>query len=285
MDKTTNAESKPDYASVLSQTSQARKVETGTENVLTVNIDEARVPNILCQQVDLCTKSSQSSTILTNSKKQSVKPQSSNASKSCMCHTQYIKSTDKLMICERCDCWCCVKCLKMSSNEYKVLNSRSDCHWFCPECEEQALTDVKFGMDIEAKCRQYFHIIEDIVRLVENQLQNIDHIIKEKVKHEVHRQLNSDMKTILEDEITASRADIENTVIADLSRVVSDKVDNLKDNVERKLKIIVFGAEESASNLKNKRNEDDTKVFIETCQNEVKTNISSNDISKITRLG
>ena len=26
-------------------------------------------------------------------------------------------------------------------------------------------------------------------------------------------------------------------------------------------------------------------VFIETCQNEVETNISSNDISKITRLG
>ena len=173
----------------------------------------------------------------------------------------------------------------MSSNEYKVLNSRSYCHWFCPECEEQALTDVKFGMDIEAKCRQYFQIIEDRVRLVENQLQNINHIIKEKVKHEVHGQLNSDMKTILEDEITASHSDIKNTVIADLSRVASDKVDNLKDTEERKLNIIVFGAEESASNLKNKRNEDETKVFIETCQNEAKTNISSNDIYKITRLG
>ena len=93
------------------------------------------------------------------------------------------------------------------------------------------------------------------------------------------------MKAILEDEITASRADIKNTVIADLSQVVSDKVDNLKDNEERKLNIIVFGVVESASNLKNKKNEDDTKVFIETCKNEVKTNISSNDICKITRLG
>ena len=101
-------------------------------------------------------------------------------------------------------------------------------------------------MDIEAKCCQYFQIIEDRVRLVENQFKNIDHIIKEKVKHEVHGQLNSDMKTILKDEITASRADIKNTVIADLSRVVSDKVDNLKGNEERKLNIIVFGAEESA---------------------------------------
>ena len=138
---------------------------------------------------------------------------------------------------------------------------------------------------IEARCHQYFQIIEDRVRSVKKQLQNIDHIIKEKVKHDAHWQLNSDIKTILEDEITASRADIKNTVIADMSRVVSDKVDNLKDNEERKLNIIVFGVEESTSNLKNKRNEDDTKVFIETCQNEVKTNISSNDISKITRLG
>ena len=93
------------------------------------------------------------------------------------------------------------------------------------------------------------------------------------------------MKTILKDEITASHANIKNTVIVDLSQVVSDKVDNLKDNEERKLNIIVFGLEESASNLKNMRNKDDNKVFIETSQNEVKTNISSKDISKITRLG
>ena len=52
----------------------------------------------------------------------------------------------------------------MSSNEHKVLKSGSDCHWFCPECEEQALADVNIGMDIEAKCRQYFQIIEDRVR-------------------------------------------------------------------------------------------------------------------------
>ena len=116
----------------------------------------------------------------------------------------------------------------MSSNEHKVLNSGSDFHWFCPECEEQALTDDKIGMDIEAWYRRYLHIFEDGVRSVESQLQNIDHIIKEKVKLEVHGQLNSGMKTILKGEITASHADINNAVIADLSQVVSDKVDSLK---------------------------------------------------------
>ena len=90
-----------------------------------------------------------------------------------------------------------------------MLNSRSDCHWFCPECEEQALTDVKISMDIGARCHQYIQINEDGIRSVKKQLQNIDHIIKEKVKHEVHGQLNSDMKTILKDEITASHSDIQ----------------------------------------------------------------------------
>ena len=66
MDKTTSAESKPDYTSVLSGTSQAPKVEIGYENLLTVNDDEIRVPNILCQQVDLSKKSSQGSTIQTD---------------------------------------------------------------------------------------------------------------------------------------------------------------------------------------------------------------------------
>ena len=43
------------------------------------------------------------------------------------------------------------------------------------------------------------------------------------------------MKTILKCEITASCADIKNTVIADLSQVISDKADNLKYNEEHKL--------------------------------------------------
>ena len=105
-------------------------------------------------------------------------------------------------------------------------------------------------MDIETRCRQYFQIIEDRARSVEDQFKNIAHIIMENVKHEVLRHLDSDMKTILKDENTASHADIENTVIADMSQVVSDKVDNHRDNEERKLSIIVFGVEESACNLK-----------------------------------
>ena len=59
---------------------------------------------------------------------------------------------------------------------------------------------------------------------MENKFQNIYIIIKEKVGQKVHMQLNSDIKTILKDEITASHADIRNTVMADVSQVLSDKV-------------------------------------------------------------
>ena len=65
--------------------------------------------------------------------------------------------------------WKCVVFKCYSSEELITLNTLH---------EEQALTDVEIGLDIEAKCRQYFQIIEDSVRSVENQLQNIDHIIK-----------------------------------------------------------------------------------------------------------
>ena len=42
--------------------------------------------------------------------------------------------------------------------------------------------------------------------------------------------------------------------------------------------------EKSTSNLKNKKNKDYTKVFIQMCTNKAKNNISSKDISKIMRL-
>ena len=66
--------------------------------------------------------------------------------------------------------------------------------------------------------------------MVENQLYKIDHIIKD-VKNEIHGQLNIDMKTILKDEITVSHANLRNTVIADLSQVVSDKVEHFHQHV------------------------------------------------------
>ena len=128
------------------------------------------------------------------------------------------------------------------------------------------LTDVKTGMGIKARCHQYFKIIEDRIRSVKNQLQNIDRIIKEKVKHEVHGQLKSDMNTILKHLITVSHANIKNIAISDLSQAASDKVDNLKENEERMLNIIVSDVEQSASNIKNKRNEHDIKVLLKLAE-------------------
>ena len=85
----------------------------------------------------------------------------------------------------------------MSSNECNVVNTRSDCHSCSSECEEQALTGIKTGMDINAACHEYSQIIEGRIGSVKNQLQSNVIIIKEKVKHELHGQLNSIMKIIL----------------------------------------------------------------------------------------
>ena len=74
MDKTINAHPKSDYATILSRISQAPKVESGTENLLTVNDDKVCAPNVLRQHVHLSMKFSQNATRTINSKKQTVKP-------------------------------------------------------------------------------------------------------------------------------------------------------------------------------------------------------------------
>ena len=57
----------PSYVTDIPQ-KKSPKVEIGIENLLTVNDDEVRVPNIFLKQIDLSKKSSQSATIPTNSK-------------------------------------------------------------------------------------------------------------------------------------------------------------------------------------------------------------------------
>jgi hypothetical protein len=42
------------------------------------------------------------------------------------------EEADKLLQCERCLSWSCIKCAKVNPKEYEIF-SRPDIHWFCPE--------------------------------------------------------------------------------------------------------------------------------------------------------
>jgi hypothetical protein len=60
----------------------------------------------------------------------------------------------------------------MTQATYDLMNNRPDVHWFCVECEKQALTAVKCDWEIEERCAQYmetlnlrFSKVEDALNL------------------------------------------------------------------------------------------------------------------------
>ena len=69
-----------------------------------------------------------------------------------ICTEEFTSSKDKLMQCERCEDWCCKNCLCMPDGVYRYLTARKDIHWFCVDCEKNALRAVKQDHQIEQRC-------------------------------------------------------------------------------------------------------------------------------------
>jgi len=72
-----------------------------------------------------------------------------------ICTEEFTSSKDKLMQCERCEDWCCKNCLCMPDGVYRYLTARKDIHWFCVDCEKNALRAVKQDHQIEERCEIY----------------------------------------------------------------------------------------------------------------------------------
>ena len=50
------------------------------------------------------------------------------------CSNTFVDVNDKLMNCERCSNWYCIKCLEMKKNVYEALTAVKNIHWFCDQC-------------------------------------------------------------------------------------------------------------------------------------------------------
>ena len=71
------------------------------------------------------------------------------------CEKTFASKEDKLMICERCEDWYCIKCIKMKPSLYEVLRTTESTHWFCDDCQERAMTVVVTDKNIEETVKQY----------------------------------------------------------------------------------------------------------------------------------
>jgi len=68
-----------------------------------------------------------------------------------ICKSVFVDEQDRLVECERCDEWICLKCSGLTEAAYEVVNSddKSLLHWFCPECNAEAISAVKTSQLID----------------------------------------------------------------------------------------------------------------------------------------
>ena len=105
------------------------------------------------------------------------------------CENTSTDEDDKLLQCDRCDFGVCLSCSMMSSVLYDLMNKNSQgVHWFCKECDSQAMKDVQTGQQIEERCKFYFDKCRDEIKEVESTLNN-------KIDTEVAR-LDSEVKAL-----------------------------------------------------------------------------------------
>ena len=73
------------------------------------------------------------------------------------CGDTFPEEDGKLIQCGRCDSGVCVSCSMLSTAMYDLMTASSrGIHWFCKDCDAQAMKDVQTGQQIEERCMHYF---------------------------------------------------------------------------------------------------------------------------------
>lgn len=199
-------------------------------------------------------------------------PKSPGNKKSCK---QCKKSTaDKLLYCGRCEQWVCRKCSKATAAEYDMINKKSSIvHWFCSDCDEEAMIAIKASNLIEDQCKAYIESLEHKLqelnakvealtdgsvvadlnkRLTElsEQVENLQEPLskKEDMDTYIHEQVNTEVNQKLSD-TTAKAANI--------------SVQEMTQRENRKSNIVFFNIPESNSDDVEVRKADDLKHVTE----------------------
>ncbi len=88
-----------------------------------------------------------------------------------ICKVEFRDPSDKVIQCDRCNLYFCIKCIKMSEATYAVLSQTGDdCHWYCFKCKEPALHAVRDDREIEERCQEFFEKINERLEKVEKEL-------------------------------------------------------------------------------------------------------------------
>ena len=172
------------------------------------------------------------------------------------CSQIFTDSDDKMLICERCDQFVCLRCSKISEAHYDFLQqSENNIHYYCDGCDLAAVTAVQTDMEIEEKCKKFCEKIEEA--------------LPSKADKEIVDNLAAKIKK-LEQDLHGLAKDVSNT---------NDKLSLARheptEKVKREKNIIIRGIPESDDS-------DDARVVEELLN---KIGVGQPKIDKVERLG
>lgn len=187
-----------------------------------------------------------------------------------VCTQVFSKDDDKVVQCEYCNKFYCIKCLEISDNEYNSFSNPA-LHWFCPKCETKVMKNLRVDQEVEARCKAFFKMMEDRMNKLESD-------IKEKPSvSQVESMIADALSTQAQGHIDNTSKDSET-----IEETINSKVSEIRDSAAREKNIIVFGIDESEATEASERKEDDTNVMIDLFK---AVEVDPDTIKNVVRLG
>jgi hypothetical protein len=206
-----------------------------------------------------------------------------------LCKHDFKNDDDKLLVCDKCDLPCCIKCTNINEEEYKTLGS-SKAMWFCPECRIVVETNIATEKKIEERCKLYLDTlnkrmedletkldskvdkeeVEDLRSEVATKCSKVE--VKASVKEELKGQEMKDLvKNTVTEEIRNIRGTGENREVGAIGGTdkteigekdtVSETMNEINERMRREGNILVYNIPESSKNSKEERIQEDKETI------------------------
>ena len=196
------------------------------------------------------------------------------------CDTLYTKDDDKLIECERCERWICLDCSGMSEEHYNLLNDSKYgefLHWFCQQCNQQAMKDWKTGNAIEIKCKEYMTKFKsEITEELRGELQKVEETLEMRISDEIQK-VNVRIDGLESERKQATAGDSEEKTEEEVEKFLEE----VRDREARKHNLVIFNLKESDATDGEER-----KNFDSECVRKLLSSIGAAvPFSSVTRLG
>lgn len=184
---------------------------------------------------------------------------------------------DKLIDCQRCKEYYCIKCLGKSEEEHKIL-ANSDVMWFCGPCRGKVEKNIIQDRELEEKC-------QDIMRSFEARISSIETAVAEKCsKEETKKMINEELDKRFATSTVDGATTTEPQPAKPANSNVGEVLQEINRRKERENNIIIYGLEESNAKTKPERIEHDHKKLQEVLD-VLEVEIKREDIEVVARCG